>query len=112
MPAFIPHAAGLEMRTAHEVLRIEPWGPHSVRVRAAVTAIETGLPGALEASAPASPASEPAVLADGSARLVNGRITAEVDTGGRIRFLHTATGRELLAEKRPYTWYPGPRVQW
>ncbi|MGY4744453.1 hypothetical protein [Streptomyces sp. B21-108] len=28
----------------------------------------------------------------------------------RIRFLHTVTGRELLAEKRPYTWYPGPRV--
>jgi alpha-D-xyloside xylohydrolase len=103
-------AGGLELRTPQEVLRIEPWGPHAVRVRAAVTAIETGPPGALDAVAPLSPDAELTVLDDGSARLVNGRLAVEVDTSGRIRFLHAATGRELLAEKQPHTGHSGPRV--
>jgi alpha-D-xyloside xylohydrolase len=98
----------VELCTPQEVLRIEPWGPHAVRVRASATAIETGPPGALDAVAPPSPDAEQAVLDDGSARLVNGRLAVEVDPGGRIRFLHAATGRELLAEK--HTGHSGPRV--
>ena len=108
MPALVRDAGGLELRTPQEVLRIEPWGPHAVRVRASVTAIETGLPGALDTVAPPSPDAEPTVLDDGSARLVNGRLVVEVDPGGRLRFLHSATGRELLSEQR--TGHSGPRV--
>jgi alpha-D-xyloside xylohydrolase len=110
MPAFVRDAGGLELRTPQEVLRIEPWGPHAVRVRAAVTAIETGLPGALDAVAPPSPGAEQEVLDDGSARLINGRLVVELDSGGLIRFLHAGTGRELLAEKRPQLGHSGQRV--
>ncbi|WP_309111293.1 TIM-barrel domain-containing protein [Saccharothrix sp.] len=109
MPAYVRDAGGLELRTPHEIVWIEPWGPNAVRVRAAVTAIKTDLPGALDAPLP-SPDAERVVLDDGSARLVNGRLVVEVDPGGRIRFLHTATGRELLAEKQPPVGVPGPRV--
>jgi alpha-D-xyloside xylohydrolase len=111
MPTFIRDNGGLELRTPHEVLRIEPWGAHAVRVRAAVTAIETDLPGALDATAPSIAGAELTILADGSARLVNGRLAVEADTRGRIRFLHAATGRELLADQHPYTpWDHGARI--
>jgi len=111
MPGFIRNNGGLELRTPQEVLRIEPWGPHAARVRAAVTAIETGLPGALDETAPSAYEAELEVLADGSARLVNGRLAVAADTSGRIRFLHAVTGRELLADKHPYTaWDRGPRI--
>jgi alpha-D-xyloside xylohydrolase len=111
MPGFIRDNGGLELRTPQEVLRIEPWGPHAVRVRAAVTAIETGLPGALDATAPSTTGVELTVLADGSARLVNGRLAVAADTRGRIRFMHAATGRELLADRHSHTaWDRGPRI--
>src|SRR5687768_8083760 len=101
MPVLLPDTGGLELRTPQEVLRVEPWGPHAVRVRAAVTAIESGLPGALDATPPPAPGVEQTVLDDGSARLVNGRLAVELSANGMLRFLHAATGRELLAEQRP-----------
>ncbi|PWK85639.1 alpha-D-xyloside xylohydrolase [Lentzea atacamensis] len=110
MPYFAREAGGLELRTPEEVLRIEPWGPHAVRVRAAVTAIESGLPGALDETAPPSPGVEQAVLDDGSARLANGRLVVEADPHGRLRFLHAETGRELLAETKPAFFNDRPRT--
>jgi alpha-D-xyloside xylohydrolase len=110
MPVLLDEAGGLESRTPQEVLRVEPWGPHAVRVRAAVTAIEDGLPGALDATAPPSPGVERTVLADGSARLVNGRLAVELAATGTLRFVHAATGRELLAEQRPQLGHRGPRT--
>ncbi|NUT99750.1 MAG: family 31 glucosidase [Saccharothrix sp.] len=110
MPAHVRDSGGLELRTPQEILWIEPWGPHAVRVRAAVTAIETDLPGALDAVAPPSPEVEEAVLEDGSARLVNGKLAVEVDPSGKIRFRHAVTGRELLAEKKPHIGYGGARL--
>lgn len=110
MPAFVRATGGLELRTPQEIVWIEPWGPDAVRVRAAVTAIETGLPGVLDDVAPPSPGAVQVVRDDGSARVVNGRLAVEVDSGGRIRFLHAATGRELLAEKQPHIGHSGPRV--
>src|SRR5436305_3823324 len=105
----------LERHTSGEVLRIEPWGAHAVRVRASADVIDTELAWALDLPPEASGA-RATVDADGTARLVNGRITVEADADGRLRFLRSAasddgTARELLAEKRPYTAYPGPRVQ-
>ncbi|KUO16471.1 glycoside hydrolase family 31 protein [Streptomyces dysideae] len=112
--------AAIERRTDHESLRIEPWGPHAVRVRAAADTIDTALTWALDL--PPREAEEARVLVreDGTARLVNGHITVEADADGRLRFLRTAgegertagegEGRELLAEKPPYPICPGPRV--
>jgi alpha-D-xyloside xylohydrolase len=114
----IDTGSALERRTQNEWLRIEPWGEHSVRVRAAADAIASELDGALDS--PAGTASvRITVNDDGTARLVNGRIAVEVDAAGRLRFLRSADSpapdsnapeRELLAEKRPYALSPGPRI--
>jgi alpha-D-xyloside xylohydrolase len=93
----------IERSTPREVLRVEPWGPHAVRVRSAPETISGDLPGALDL--PVRP-SEVTVTGE---RLINGRITVEVDAQARLRFLHTASGRELLADKPPYQWHDGPR---
>ncbi|MER5935774.1 glycoside hydrolase family 31 protein [Streptomyces sp. NPDC001928] len=102
-------AGGLERHTAEEILRIEPWGPHGVRVRASAGAIDPEAPGALESSFP-SPHAELSVRDDGSARLVNGRLALEASAHGRLTFLHADSGRELLADKTPYHHHDGPRV--
>ncbi len=112
----------LERRAQDEVLRIEPWGPNAVRVRAAADAIDQDHAWALDLPVQASSA-RITVHEDGTARLVNGRITVEADARGRLRFLRSAnddgaqgedpatgSARELLADKRPYTAGPGPRV--
>jgi len=114
----IDTGSALERRTQNEWLRIEPWGEHSVRVRAAADAIASELDGALDF--PAGTASVRITMNDdGTARLVNGRIAVEVDAAGRLRFLRSADSpapdsnapeRELLAEKRPYALSPGPRI--
>jgi alpha-D-xyloside xylohydrolase len=136
MSHFSENAGRLERRAPREVLVIEPWGTHSVRVRAravrdlddAIAArslddgmvthagvgaspagIDETLPGALDAP-PDTPPADVTVRDDGSACLVNGRITVEADKDGKLLFRHTATGRELLADKLPYTWYPEPRT--
>ncbi|MFJ7244685.1 TIM-barrel domain-containing protein [Kitasatospora sp. NPDC098652] len=102
-------AGGLERHTGAEVLRIEPWGPDALRVRAASGTIDPAAPGALEAPSPCPPA-EPSVSEDGGARLVNGRIAVEATADGRLRFLDTASGRELLAERSPFAHHTGARV--
>ncbi|MBA2950127.1 glycoside hydrolase family 31 protein [Streptomyces himalayensis] len=102
-------AGGLERHTAEEILRIEPWGPHGVRVRASSGTVDPAAPGALE-SLPPSPDAELSVSDDGSARLVNGRLAVEASAHGRLRFLHADSGRELLADKTPYHHHDGPRI--
>ncbi|WP_035841549.1 glycoside hydrolase family 31 protein [Kitasatospora azatica] len=102
-------SGGLERHTAEEILRIEPWGPHAVRVRAASGTVDPCAPGALESPAP-SPGAELSVADDGSARLINGRIVVEAAADGRLRFVDAASGRKLLADKAPYAHHPGPRV--
>lgn len=116
--------SALEWRTRHEILRIEPWGAHAVRVRAAAGAVDQELAWALDLPVATSQVSI-AAHEDGTARLDNGRIAVEADEHGRLRFLRSADAdgpqsaaaaaggareRELLAEKRPYTASPGPRV--
>ncbi|NUP53945.1 MAG: glycoside hydrolase family 31 protein [Catenulispora sp.] len=129
---FLQIESALERRTQNEVLRIEPWGEHSVRVRASADALVPGQDWALDLPV-RTPTVSVTVHDDGTARLVNGRLTVEADAAGRLRFLRsadpadgdgaddsgndTSTGndarhpaRELLAEKRPYSASPGPRV--
>ncbi|MEO3756433.1 TIM-barrel domain-containing protein [Streptomyces sp. B6B3] len=107
---FSEHAGGLEWRGRQETLRLEPWGPDAIRVRARLGGpLLPDLPGALLDEAP--PAGPVAVkVKDGTATLTCGAITAEVNAEGMIRFLRTDTGDELLAEERAHFWWPGPRL--
>jgi alpha-D-xyloside xylohydrolase len=113
---FTRDGAALEVRHQHEVVRIEPWGIDSVRVRAALGAIPRDDVGALQQQ-PAT-GTDPVITIDGdAARLVNGTLTVEVDTPPTdgiplpaLRFLRTDTGAELLAEEREHFWWPGARV--
>jgi alpha-D-xyloside xylohydrolase len=103
----------LECSTGQETVRIEPWGPDSVRVRAALGPMLDGLPGAL-LDAPQSPEAR-IKIEDGTAELSNGAITASVSAGGDfgqpvITFTMSATGGELLAEEPVHFWWPGPRL--
>ncbi|MFE2988512.1 TIM-barrel domain-containing protein [Streptomyces sp. NPDC059262] len=102
-------ADGLERHTAAEMLRIEPWGPNAVRVRASAGTLDPAAPGALESPVPATPVTLSA-SDDGSARLVNGRLAVEASADGRLTFRHSASGRVLLAERDPRAHHAGSRV--
>ena len=120
--------SGFEWSSGQETLRVQSWGPDGIRVRGRLGPILDGLPGALldesaaradEHGAPhrerleiTAAAAAPAAIA----RLVNGRITAELTMDGAdhgqavLRFTSTATGAELLAEQPIHWWWPGPRL--
>ena len=97
----------------HEIVRIEPWGSDSLRVRATMAPeVRDDLPGAL-----LDPIATEAQIEIGEERAVirNGAIAAEVRPGGgrvdagpqaAIRILNSATGAELLAESPSY--FPRP----
>ncbi|HEX8007806.1 MAG TPA: glycoside hydrolase family 31 protein [Trebonia sp.] len=105
MGVFSQDGAVLEWRGGHEIVRVEPWGLDSLRVRGTLwQSIRDDLPGALLPPLPGS-AAKTEITAD-LARLVNGTITAEITAGGRISFTHTEDGTELLAEVVPH--FTGP----
>lgn len=105
MGAFSEDGAALVWRGGHETVRIEPWGPDSVRVRGTLwPSVSDDLPGALLAAPP--PSGARTELAADVAWLVNGQITAEISAEGRIRFTRTADGAVLLAEVVPH--FTGP----
>ena len=92
---FVEDAGALTWRAGHEILRIEAWGPDSLRVRAALDHfIEDH--GAL-AERPAAPGAVKVLGQE--ANITVGAITAKVDADGQIRFLRTENGEELLAEQ-------------
>ena len=105
MPRFIDDDQALTWRSGPELVRIEPWGNDSLRVRAALSGLSEGH-GALTARPPAR-----AVLNQerGTATISVGAITAAVGATGQIRFLRTDSGTELLAEKPIHFWWPGAR---
>ncbi|MGY0489805.1 glycoside hydrolase family 31 protein [Streptomyces sp. WG-D5] len=125
MNTFREHDGGLEWHGGHETLRVEPWGEHSVRVRAALMPPRDDIPGALldrpatEAEITIPDLTGLTVFKNGlgsptdpvpPARLVNGRITVELTVDGLLRFVRTADGRELLAERPAHFWWPGSRA--
>ena len=109
--------AAFEWSANQETLRVEPWGPHGIRVRSALGPIRGDLPGALS-GVPAGPLTDPESPAPrtGERRVVNGRITAKLTTGdwdhgqAVLTFTDTGTGAELLAERPAHFWWPGPRL--
>ncbi len=104
-PRFIDDDQALTWRSGPELVRIEPWGNDSLRVRATLGGLSEGH-GALTARPPTR-----AVLNQDhdTAMITVGAITAVVDAAGHIRFLRTDSGAELLAEKPIHFWWPGPR---
>ncbi len=107
----------LEVRHRHEVIRIQAWGPNSVRVRAAQYRIPAGSVGALADAPPSGAASPAGITIDGTrAALTNGRLRVEVtfDTAESypepLITFRGPDGEELLAESREHFWMPGARV--
>jgi alpha-D-xyloside xylohydrolase len=120
--------SGVEWRAGAEFVRVEEWGPGSVRVRAGVGRLLADLPGALAEVRPATGTAScrvtlPAQLADddeldGTTRfhaaertaavVSTGDLRVEISAGGMIRFSR-ADGAELLAERRRHFAWPGAR---
>jgi alpha-D-xyloside xylohydrolase len=120
--------SGVEWRSGAEFLRVEEWGPGSVRVRAGLGPLLENLPGALASVPPAPGAAAcsvtlPARLVadeepDGTtafgaaedtvAVVSTGDLRVEIGPDGMIRFSR-ADGTELLAERRRHFTWPGPR---
>jgi alpha-D-xyloside xylohydrolase len=94
----------LVRRCGHEVLRVEPWGRNSARVRVALGVGDDH--GAL-VERPA--AQGEATLDHEDARLAVGKLTVTVDADGLLRFSRTSDGAELLAEEPLHYWWPGAR---
>lgn len=116
--------AGFEWSSDQQTLRVESWGRDGIRVRAAIGPILDDRPGALtdrpetdqqEADQQEAPQAR-VKIDDAAAWLVNGQITAQLTVTGEdhgqavLRFVHTATGEELLAEQPIHWWWPGPRL--
>ncbi|PQM24531.1 family 31 glucosidase [Streptomyces xinghaiensis] len=107
---FRENGGALEWSGRRETLRLEPWGPDAIRVRARLGGpVLADFPGALREAPPEAAASS-VKPGDDRGLLVNGALTAEVTAEGMVRFLRTDTGEELLAEERAHFWWPGPRL--
>ena len=107
----------LVIRFNGEILRIEPWGPNALRVRARPggTVAEPHVSALL----PPDPTQSDIAIGDARASIANGRITARVRLTRRlgadvpqepvITYLRSDTGEELLAETRNHFAGPPPR---
>jgi alpha-D-xyloside xylohydrolase len=95
----------LVRQCGHELLRVEPWGSDSVRVRVSLGPTNPE-PGALLGK-PARVGE--ATIDDRGGRLVVGALTVELAPAGMLRFTRTADGTELLAEDPIHFWWPGSR---
>lgn len=106
---FREDGGALEWSGRQETVRLEPWGPDGIRVRARLGGpVLPDLPGALLDAPP--PSASAVKTEEGRGLLVNGAVTAEVSADGLIRFLRTDSGTELLAEERAHFWWPGARL--
>ncbi|HYX60144.1 MAG TPA: TIM-barrel domain-containing protein, partial [Streptosporangiaceae bacterium] len=103
MGVFTHADQALEWRGGHEIVRVEPWGPGSLRVRGTVwEEIRDDLPGAL---LPAEPVPVTVEIGADAARITNDGLTAEISASGQLRFLR-ASGDEILAETTAH--FTGP----
>ena len=106
---FDRESSALIWRDGHEIVRIEPWGADSLRVRATQgAAIRSDLPGALGTMPPASADAEIAIEPE-CASIRCGLIRADVTAEGQISFCNVATGATLLAEPAPRFIHPPAR---
>src|SRR2546430_12498891 len=111
MGVFTHADRALGWRGGHEIARIEPGGPGSLRVRGTIwEKIRADLPGALIPLEAGTVEPVPAAIeiGTGSARITNGGLTAEISASGQLRFLR-ASGEELLAETTAHFTGPATR---
>ena len=87
---------GLVWEKNHETVRIEAWGKDGLRVRATLEASILDLPQAL---LPAADVGVAIALGDKTASISNGRIRAEIDQDGHLRFTRLPDGHVLLEER-------------
>ncbi|MFI1338290.1 TIM-barrel domain-containing protein [Streptomyces sp. NPDC020845] len=102
MPVFRIAEAALEIQQGHEVLRVEPWGADSARVRAARYRIPAESIGALDERPPSADDTVSVSVGDSSGVLVHGELTVSAVHHWdqvRLTFTRTSTGEELLAEQ-------------
>lgn len=98
MPLFQQQGNALIRRDADVIIRIEPWGPDAIRVRATPTReVREDLPGAL---VPAADALVTIDITDSAATLTNGLLTAHLNAGSELIFTRTSDGKELVKEVR------------
>src|SRR3954470_2978149 len=102
-----PVPSAIVLQRGREILRVEPWGRNSVRVRVSLGLREDDSLGALLATPPAS--AGPAPFEGRSARLVVNDLSVDVDEDGRLRFSRASDGDEILAEEPIRFLWPGAR---
>jgi len=115
VPGFRQQDNKLIWEQDYEIVQIEPWGQDSLRVRATMgPAIRHDLPGAL--LEPTAVLAQIEINGD-NAIIRNGAIAASVRLepdgirgAAQIRFLHAATGAELLAEAPSHFPKPPARL--
>src|SRR5258708_3746816 len=98
----------LHWRLNGELLKVEPWGPDGVRVRATNLHDFPEIPGALIETLPEPGAK--AVVMDDKGILTNGKLKAEIWSDGTLHFFNTATGAVLLEEPEPI--FNKPPARW
>ncbi len=99
--------AALEWAGGHEKVRIEPWGSDGLRVRGTLWGeFREDLPQGLLA---AQAGQVRVIIDEMSGSITNGSLTAEVSRAGRLRFLRSSDGAELLAEVEPHFSAPPSR---
>ena len=81
----------------HELVRVEAWGQDGLRVRATQEAAIQELPNAL---LPAAQTAAIVTIGEKDAAIRNGRIQAEIDAEGQMRFVRLPDGQVLLEERR------------
>lgn len=115
MVEFEAHPSGVVARHGKEILRVDTWGEHAVRVRSTISSEVVETPGSALLDAP--PVAFDLDLSGGRARLRNGRLVVEVSEiehargeafPPRVRFLRD-DGTPLLSEVVPHFSSPRQR---
>lgn len=98
----------LYWRLNGEILKIEPWGPDGVRVRATNLSDFPAIPGALD-EVPAA-LSATVNISEDQGTLTNGKLRAEIWANGTLHFSNAQTGAVFLEEPRPI--FNKPPARW
>ncbi len=98
----------LYWRLKGEILKVEPWGPDGVRVRATNLPDFPKIPGALIEALPISDTK--VTLTDNKGTLTNGKIRAEIWSDGTLHFFNSVTSAVILEEPEPI--FNKPPARW
>jgi alpha-D-xyloside xylohydrolase len=104
---FTRNADRIEWRSRGQILRVEPWGPDVIRVRATFL---SEIPERAWSLLPAGAVAVETAVEGGMARLVNGRLTATIDATGRVRFFRSGSRETLVEEIHARTNHPPGRT--